>query len=201
MTLQERFDECIAGPWETGGDNIQFRIEDDGAGNLKIFFQYTDIGQTRDIINDLDFPAMLYRDENPKWFVHRGFMNGFKSVIDIIGLCIATTKNGIPAKSIYIAGFSAGGAYATMMHEWCLFHGWNPETWTYGAPRVLYMPPASVRARFLNLHRVHDFRDIVTHLPPWGIGFCHVGQSVRVGKLGWPTWHGHQGYRTGESLK
>lgn len=189
MTYAERYAEAVAGPWETAGDNIQFRIMDDGAGNIRIFFQYTDIAQTRDIINDADFPITLYRDEPIKWYVHRGFARGFKSVIDIIAPRI---KN---AKTIYIAGFSAGGAYATLMHEWCWFNGWaDVETWTFGAPRVCFLLPRLVRERFENLHRVYDFRDLFTHLPPWVIGYEHVGQRIRVGKLGWPTLEGHKHY-------
>lgn len=190
MTLQNRFNECIAGPWETAGDNIQFRLVTEG-DTLKIFFQYTDIAQTRDIINDIDFPIALYRDEPIKWYVHRGFARGFKSVVDIIAQRIVE----IAPEHIYIAGYSAGGAYAALMHEWCWFHGWaDVETWTFGAPRVCYILPQKVRDRFENLHRVHDFRDIVTHLPPWIFGCEHVGQSVRVGKIGWPTMKDHGNY-------
>lgn len=195
MTHAERYREAVAGPWETGGDNIQFRTVDDGAGNVRIFFQYTDVEQTRDIVNDADFPIKLYRDEPIKWYVHRGFARGFKSVIDIIGPRLAKTANGEPARTVYVAGFSAGGAYATLMHEWAWFHGWaDVETWTFGAPRVCFLLPRLVRERFENLRRVHDFRDIFTHLPPWIIGFEHVGQRLRVGKLGWPTVEGHKHY-------
>lgn len=195
MTHAERYLEAVAGPWETAGDNIQFRVVDDKQGNLRIFFQCTDVDQTRDIVNDVDFPVTLYRDEKIKWYVHRGFARGFKSVIDIIGPRIASTLNGEPTRNVYIAGFSAGGAYATLLHEWCWWHGWaDVETWTFGAPRVCYMLPRLVRERFENLHRVYDFRDIFTHLPPWIFGYEHVGQRIRVGKLGWPTTKGHTHY-------
>jgi hypothetical protein len=56
------------------------------------------------------------------------------------------------------------------------------------------MLPRLVRERFENLHRVYDFRDIVTHLPPWMFGYEHVGQRVRIGKHGWPTVADHGNY-------
>lgn len=190
MTHAERYSEAVAGPWETAGDDIQFRLVTEG-DTLKIFFQCTDIAQTRDIINDIDFPIILYRDEPIKWYVHRGFARGFKSVIDTIGPRIVA----VAPDNIYIAGFSAGGAYATLMHEWCWFHGWaDVESWTFGAPRVCYMLPRIIHDRFENLHRVYDFRDIFTHLPPWVFGYEHVGQRIRVGRLGWPTVEGHKHY-------
>ncbi|MFA5379008.1 MAG: hypothetical protein WC455_24855 [Dehalococcoidia bacterium] len=189
MTLRERFYECIQGPWETAGDDIEFRIVDDGEGNKRVFFECTNIKQTRDLINDADFLVRLYKREPINWYTHKGFSRGFKSVIDIIGPRL------IGAKSIYIAGYSAGGAYATLLHEWVW---WNicpdVETWTFGAPRVCWMLQRLVRERFENLHRVYDFRDVFTHLPPWIFGYEHVGQRVRVGKYGWPTTKDHGNY-------
>jgi hypothetical protein len=185
MTILERYNECVNQPWVTGGQDIQYSVVRSG-DSARVFFQGTDPDSLVDIINDIDFLPHPYKDAPIPWRVHGGFLRGFKSVIDII----APQLEGV--KKIYVAGFSAGAAYATLMHEWAWYNiAPDVESWAFGAPRVLFMPSKEIASRFENFHRVTVRGDIVSMVPAWWMGFKHVGQECRIGPWSLPSWKKH----------
>lgn len=173
MTLQERFAECIAVPWKTAGLDVQYRVERD-RDNARVFFQWT--VSLQDALIDLDFPAKIYKDEPYRWYTHGGFGKAFKSVEDTL------KKELEGVKSVYCAGYSLGGALATLFHEWAWFNlDAGVLTYTFGAPRVLWIPGKKIKERFENLIRVANRDDWAAAMPPASFCYKHVGKPVIIG--------------------
>lgn len=180
LTLKKLFDACNRGPWVTAGENVQYRIQK-GDGYSIVVFQPT-VGLSDWLIN---FCAWVkpYRDMKEKWRAHAGYIKAYKSVQKELMAALEGEKR------IILAGYSQGGAIATLLHEDLAYN--RPEadvaTFAFGAPRVVWLSKAA-RNRFDGLLRVSHARDIVTKLPFWVLGYRHVGGLLRFGRGGFP-WH------------
>ena len=178
----EIYKRCIIGPWMTAGKDTQYRIEED-EDHIYLFLEGSTSKQ--DWIDNFNFPAVPYRNMPVRWMAHRGFIRAWKEARDAIVEDIAQRPG---FKSIIVAGFSHGGALATLAHEECVFRGWDVTTYTYGSPRVLWLPGGIVKGRFDKLYRYKVRGDIVTLLPPSLLGYVHIGKRNALGKINFP-WH------------
>ena len=92
-------------------------------------------------------------------------------------------------KRVVIIGYSHGAALSLLCHEYVWFH--RPDLRErllgvgFGCPRVLYgcLPP-EIAPRWEQFYVVRNLDDLITHLPPRVLGYCHVGNLVEVGKEG-----------------
>jgi len=124
-----------------------------------------------------------YKDMPRTWYAHRGFVAKWHSVRDRFWQIISEA---VPTY-IYITGYSQGGALALLAHEDVVFNA--PEIpvmgVSLGGPRVVgWRAP---RDRWENFIRVRKGWDIVPLLPPWWMGYAHVGKREHVGRFWfWP---------------
>lgn len=171
------FNQALKGPWETIGDDLQFKVED-----RVLFFQCSD--SESDWKYNLDFPAEPYRDCG--WFVHGGFKDIWKSGEDAILPILLSGEIDL------VTGFSHGGPAAILAHEAFWWH--NQEhipTITFGCPPVTWGKAPSRWERTTN-YQVRG--DIVTYLPPW---YSLPGERVLIGppRFPWITGHMPAAYR------
>lgn len=168
--------KTLRGPWSTAGDNTQYRVEviDD-----TVYLLFQGSSQDQDWKYNFDFPATAYKDQPVPWKAHRGFVNAWQVAQDQIMMDVAKVKG---RRKLIIAGYSHGGALAILAHEDLFYHNADPETYTFGAPRVLWLPKKKIRERFENLTNIVNRGDIVTHVPPYLIGYRHVGKIHRIGQ-------------------
>ena len=176
--LKELFSKCLLGPWITGNDDTQYKIE-----NSILYFQCSN--SKSDWISNFDFPIGPYKDGTIKWYGHRGFINTWKSIRDkilneIVGSNVTT-----------IVGYSRGAAIALLAHEDCIFNNIKVKTYAFGCPRVVWMPDKELSTRWNDFTRIKVRGDIITNVPPWLFGYKHVGKEIKLGKckFPWPTHH------------
>jgi triacylglycerol lipase len=102
--------------------------------------------------------------------VHSGFLEAFESVWDSISKALSGL--GVP---IFYGGHSLGAALATLAAA-----RRPPEAlYTFGSPRVGDSDFAAALSQ-VPAFRVVDGRDVVTEVPPEGLGFSHVGEEHRL---------------------
>lgn len=160
------------------GDDVWVNIKRD-EDTAYLSFQGT--ATVRGVLIDANFPAMIYKDEKPKWRVHRGFGKSFKTAIDTIARYLDGCKR------VVVYAFSKGAGYGPLMHEWCVFNGYDVTTYCFGAPAIMYAPSKVIRERFKNLYNISirgDWCSIIACL----VGYVHVGQPVNLGELKLDIW-------------
>jgi hypothetical protein len=94
-------------------------------------------------------------------------------------------------KKLVILGYSHGAALAILAHEYFQFNGYNPSTYAFGCPRVLWMPSKTIRSRFYDVEIFNRIGDLVGHVPPMIFGFDHIAEVRKMGtkKSIWWTRH------------
>jgi triacylglycerol lipase len=130
-----------------------------------------------DIRADLDLASV---DAEPAGRIHRGF----KREVDDLWprLEQALKNNTLP---VWFTGHSLGGAMATICASRCQLSAIksNPSAlFTYGSPRVgnrRYLDYVDVEA-----YRWVNNNDIVPRVPPWWLGYRHMGQEVYLNAYG-----------------
>ena len=174
MDFLDIYKDACSGEWITAGYDVQYRIEwHDKRAN--VYFQ----GSCSKEDWKLDFDCLVEPYRSCNWFAHRGFVSGYKSVRDEI------MKQLEAASDIYISGYSLGAAYAQLLHEDIAFTypGASVSTVVFGTPRVFWFPNAEVRGRTEAILRINVRGDIVSTLPPWIMGFAHVGWQAKIGPI------------------
>ena len=148
---------------------------------LRIYFEKSN--GVEDWLNNLTFHAAPYRDMQPPWECHAGFLKCWQSVKPHIAALIADPT----VQSVCIIGYSHGAALAVLCHEFIYFE--RPDLrerlfgYGFGCPRVLYgCVPPEIAVRWEHFYVVRNIDDLVTHLPPRVLGYCHVGNLISVGK-------------------
>ncbi len=138
-----------------------------------------------DWFHNLSFAAVPYREMQPEWRCHAGFLTVWKSLLPHLKTVIFSPS----VKSACVVGYSHGAALATLCHEYIYYH--RPDLrerlcgYGFGCPRVLHgCVPAEIAARWEEFYMIHNIDDIVTHLPPRKLGYCHVGNLVTIGEKG-----------------
>ncbi len=183
MNLAELFSAIMHAPYTHVEKDASFFAGTKG-GTLYLLFQWSH-GHT-DWENNLDFPAVPYRDMENRWMCHRGFLSVWKSAEPYI----ADTLQKTHARRIVSAGYSHGGALAMLCHEYIWFT--HPRFRKdllgagYGAPRVLFCPPGMTypKERWETFTVIRNREDIVTQLPPFFLGYRHAGTLLKIGKTG-----------------
>lgn len=177
--LRALFESCLGADYQKtviGGSWAHERSGD----ALFLYFEHSN--GVLDWLHNLQFTATPYRDMQPNWECHTGFLRVWKSVRPHLEPLIADPT----VREITIVGYSHGAALAVLCHEWVWFH--RPDLrerlsgFGFGCPRVLFgcVPPA-LALRWDRFFVVRNLDDLVTHLPPRSLGFCHVGNLITVG--------------------
>ena len=177
--LYKMFNDCL---------HRRYRSTDVGAswdfarrgGELRIYFEPSN--GTQDWLHNLTFHSIPYQEMQPPWECHAGFLQCWKSVKPHISALIADPT----VTSVRIVGYSHGAALALLCHEFIYFHRSDLRDSLlgvgFGCPRVLYgMPPPEIAERWEQFYVVRNIDDLVTHLPPRALGYCHVGNLITVG--------------------
>lgn len=187
MTLLDYFNNCqYSGKWKTIGNDLQYKLE----SNI-LYLQPTSSNSDWKI--NFNFIPRSYKNQNIKWFVHRGFFNQWQSVRDILLPELLTIKD------LIIVGYSHGGGLAQIIHEDIYFHtGNNVETILFGSPKsIWFFNYNKVKNRFLNIYNYQVQGDIITKLPPLLFGFITIGMLIKLGNyhIPWPSRHEQKYYR------
>jgi hypothetical protein len=188
------FNRCIAGPFETEGDGVDYQIvAEPVAGTVWLFFQGT--VTARDWANNFDFPIAPYKNMPIRWYAHRGLARMYKSARDVIMARVERALEsieGAPAQ-IRVAGYSQGAALAVLAHEDIGYSlpRFPLVTYAFAPPRVVWMLPRSIRGRFSDVRVFWRRGDIVPMVPPWIFGYQHVGGTERIGEWRFPWWRRH----------
>ena len=180
--LLKLFEECLSAAYtevENGG-SWAYRREGE---RLFLFFEHSH--GMLDWLNNMQFGAAAYREMDPPWECHAGFLRVWKSLKPYIEpLALDPT-----VKAVTVVGYSHGAALAVLCHEYIWYRRRDLRerlfSFGYGCPRVLYgCVPPDIARRWERFYVVRNLDDIVTHLPPRALGFCHVGNLVSVGAIG-----------------
>lgn len=183
MNLARLFSLTLRAPYTEVENDASFAAIGMGS-TLCLLFQWS-CGAV-DWKNNLDFPALPYRDMPHRFLCHRGFLRVWKSAEPYIDEIL----RGSDARKITVAGYSHGGALAMLCHEYVWFtrpHLREGLTGVgFGAPRVLWRLPGTLwpKERWERFTVVRNADDIVTHLPPALLGYRHTGNLLTVGKPG-----------------
>ena len=143
-----------------------------------------------DIKTNIDFCWTEFDKNNPQLGdVHQGFLKAFnKSIKDII-----TFINKHKGKKINLIGHSLGGAFATLAAAYiCHYERFKGNlvnsVWTFGMPRIgdrrfrkFYDDLLDLKKRTKRI--VYD-DDAATKVPPWLMGYRHIGQEIWINKAG-----------------
>lgn len=180
--LRRLFRECLTRTYQSTAEDVSWAFARRGS-ELRIYFEASN-GQT-DWMNNLHFHAHAYSEMDPPWQCHAGFLKCWRSVKPHLAPLLADATVG----RVTIVGYSHGAALALLCHEYVYYN--RPDLRPYltgygfGCPRVLYgcLPP-NVALRWERFYVVRNLDDIVTHLPPRILGYCHVGNLITVGSKG-----------------
>ena len=206
MKLADLFYNCAyVVNYEQAGSNVSYAfVENKKDETLYIYFQgsYEKIDWIR---NFLFFPKHKkpYKDMDIPYKVHGGFLEAWKEVEDIIINKVTQRRTREPNwkemqqgielvndyvwKHIFVIGYSHGGALAALCHECVWF--WRPdlrksglEGYGFEAPRVYagYKVRKELEERWEHFTVIRTNGDLVTHMPPWLFGFCHVGNMIKT---------------------
>lgn len=179
MKLSELFEKCISVPYIQVENAASFAVERRGTA-LYLYFEQS--RGAADWKNNLDFPARPYRDGACTWFAHRGFLKVWKSAKEHVAGAIADPG----VHSVTVVGYSHGAALAVLCHEYVWFH--RPALrqrllgYGFGCPRVVW--GVAPKERWEQFTVIRNRNDLVTHLPPAALGYCHVGKMLKIGEKG-----------------
>lgn len=105
--------------------------------------------------------------------VHRGFERALNAIWEPIARALTSVSG-----PLFLTGHSLGAAQAILAATRCAPA--PAAVYAFGAPRVGDANLATV-LRGIAIWRVVHGDDIVTVVPPRGLGFRHVGEPVRIG--------------------
>ena len=148
---------------------------------------------------DAIWDARITPTSHPKLgLVHRGFAAGVAAIWPAISASM-------PDKDMAIAftGHSKGGAEATLAAALAVSEGYNVK-WllTFGSPRVAASSKVEnilVQGRVTVIRYVNR-GDPVPSVPPWWLGYRHVGTAIEVGEA-WDTAPDHPSREYRKALK
>ena len=195
--LSELFWTCHTIKYDVVGDDVNYKfVEEDST--LYIYFQGSN--SVMDWIRNFLFPAKPYKDMEISYRVHRGFLNAWKQVEDIVidKIQEKTTKlmfnknkkkyenkDIFKFKKIIVVGYSHGAALAGLCHE-CVWY-WRPdlredglEGYGFEAPRFYagWHVKKALKERWSKFKVIRCNNDLVTHCPPWILRFIHVTKDI-----------------------
>ena len=178
--LGRLFKECMTRRYRNTEIGVSWDAERRGDA-LHVYFEPSN--GTLDWLHNLTFHAAPYTDMDPPWQCHAGFLKCWKSVRLYLEDQILDSSVG----RVLTVGYSHGAALALLCHEYIYYN--RPDLRGsmvgvgFGCPRVLYgCVPDEIARRWEHFYVVRNGNDIVTHLPPRVLGYCHVGSLITVGK-------------------
>ena len=177
----------INGIYEKKGDGVDYGFIEGANGALYIFFEPSD--GKEDWRNNFAYWRRPYKEMDIGYRVHGGFLRCWKTVDDIV--IAKVTEIGADGhykwKSIYVVGYSHGGALAALCHECIWYHrpdlrAEGLEGYGFEAPRIFagFFMKKELKERWAHFTVYRNNMDIVTHLPPLVFGFRHVGKMVKI---------------------
>lgn len=183
MKMSVLFQNCLNASYIQVEDHADVAMEYDGT-TLYIYFEAS--ADSTDWKNNLDFTAVPYgREDDIRWFVHRGFLKVWTSVKKYIEPAIKD----INTRNIVITGYSHGAALGVLCHEYIWFY--RPELrnrlsgYGFGCPKIVWgIVPIILKQRWDNFTVIRNLDDIVTHLPPSVFGYTHIGKMLEIGENG-----------------
>jgi len=175
MTLAERYDHALQGPWKTSGLDVQYKIDSTGT----LTFQYT-VSQG-DWIQNFRFWRKAYKNMGIAWYGHTGFLDLYHSVRDEL---IPLYKDGTIK---CIQGFSQGAALTQVAVEDYFFQtGKSVQGYCFGCPKPFAYIPNQLKNYFSEaFSKTMIFNtkgDIVSMVPPW---YHTYGKSVILSTGTW----------------
>lgn len=191
LTLFQMCDHGVS--YETAGNCVNYAFVEEGEElhrTLYIFFQGS--SEKTDWIRNFLFRKKPYKDMKIPYRVHRGFLKAWKEVEDIV-INKITEKDEFGCyrvnryQKVVVVGYSHGAALAALCHECVWFN--RPDLRDGGligcgfeAPRVYgwFCVKKELKERWNTFHVVRTNNDIVTHMPPWIFGYCHVGTLINI---------------------
>lgn len=194
MTPLELFNNCLIGPFNTAGDDTQYKIISYKDFTLLVFPGSSSLIDWRDNFN---FPIKPYKDQTEKWYAHGGFVRAWKKAEKQIAQDVYYANDNKP---LVIAGYSHGADIAILAHEYFQYNFYDVITSTFAASRVLWLPSKSIQSRFGKLTNYQVRGDIATLVPPWLFGYRHVGKVAKLGPNRFPSHLPHYPARYYENL-
>ena len=184
MQLFDYFSACLGATYLHGENGSSWAVEERGDALWVLFEKSNGV---EDWLNNLHFHAVPYREMNPVWQCHSGFLQVWKSVKPHLEAVIRQAVK--QRKKITVIGYSHGAALAVLCMEWIWYHfpscRMTLSGFGFGCPRVLYgCVPPDLAQRWARFYVVRNLDDAVTHLPPRIMGYCHVGNLINVGSDG-----------------
>ena len=180
--LLHLFEDCLQREYTEERGAVSWSYDRMGDA-LYLWFEHSN--GLMDWLNNLSFAALPYREMQPEWRCHAGFLKVWKILRPILEPLISDET----VKKICIVGYSHGAAIALLCHEYVWYH--RPDLrdhlcgYGFGCPRVLYgCVPPQIAERWSHFWRIVNAQDLVAHLPPRSFGYCHVGQRVEIGERG-----------------
>ena len=180
--LKRLFRECLTRRYKNTSDGVSWDFARHG-NELRIYFEKSN--GMEDWLSNLTTYAAPYKEMAPPWQCHAGFLHCWRSVMPHVAPLIADPTVG----QIVTVGYSHGAALAVLCHEFIYYH--RPDLRGYqlgvgfGCPRVLYgCLPLEIAERWRRFYVVRNHDDLITHLPPRILGYCHVGNLITIGRDG-----------------
>ena len=181
--LRAMFLRCLNARYTHAGDSADYAFELSGT-SLYILFEWSD--GMRDWKNNLDFPIRAYKSGDSCWFAHRGFLRVWKSVREEIEKRVCCLAESGLIESVTCIGYSHGAALAGLATEdisFLLGDKLDVCGYGFGCPRFTWgMLPSNVKSRFSNFFIIRNVPDLITHLPPFILGYRNAGNLVKIGK-------------------
>ena len=178
--LLELFEYCLEAEYinvENAGSYAIFREGD----TLYIFFEKSNGAE--DWMNNLSYHAVSRGRVYEVWYCHEGFLTVFNSIFPYIEPYVADEE----VKSIISVGYSHGAALALLLHEeiYQLRKDIRDNCFSFGfgCPRVVFGTVKDEGLRWRNFYVIRNGSDAVTHLPPRVLGYRHVGNLIRIGRI------------------
>lgn len=200
--ISELFRICNESSYDVVGKDVNYLFEED-KDTLYIYFQGSvskwDWMRNFFFIKGFKKP---YKNMEVPYRVHKGFLNAWKEVEDIIIEKITEKKiikkvnkrtkeeesrEEYKWKTIVVVGYSHGGAISGLCHECVWFN--RPDLrekglYGYGfeSPRFYagFKVRKNLKERWATYTVVRTNNDLVTHCPPCLFGYKHVGTILKV---------------------
>lgn len=183
--------------------------------NNTLYIHFEGSNSTIDWIRNFLFKKVPYKNMEEKFKVHRGFLEAWREVKDIIfdKITEAAETTRFKYNEICVIGYSHGGGLAILCHEFINYY--RPDlkdnliSLCYESPRVISKISDELKERWSNCYLIKNANDIVTRVPPKLFGYQDVGNTIKIGnkknieryKL-WPKCIlAHTPYEVNKSLK
>lgn len=198
--LSKLFHECAYDiSYQQVGDSVNYAFKEEGS-TLYIYFQGSN--SVTDWIRNFLFGKRPYKDMKIPYRVHRGFLEAWKEVEDIVIAKVTEKdtklklnrkkmkfedKETFRWKEIIVVGYSHGGALAAFATE-CVWY-WRPDLregqlrgYGFEAPRIYagLKVKNELKERWEHFTVIRTNQDIVTHCPPRLFVYTHVGNLLKI---------------------